>query len=300
MESIDQYDRLAREEAAARARDIERTLQSFGELERRRGELMRQTLHDLGGNAQAVNAVVDLLGEPGLSEEEKTESVNLLVRSMETLRSTVKEMMDLTPLEAGQEKRDVSATFDAAEVLSRLADGATAFARQRNLYVRKEGATPFPVQGDPVKVGRIAQNLIYNALKYTEAGGVTVSWEVRDEAHWQFVVRDTGPGLQSKGDSRAALAESLGVATAAAQEAAERENVHESVTPKKSTAEAGQPPEHPTPSADSRERPGEGIGLSIVKRLCELLDASLELESQTGVGTKFCVVLPWSYPAAVA
>ena len=42
---------------------------------------------------------------------------------------------------------------------------------------------------------------------------------------------------------------------------------------------------------------GEGIGLSIVKRLCELLDASVELESKPGEGTTFRVVLPRRYDA---
>jgi signal transduction histidine kinase len=41
--------------------------------------------------------------------------------------------------------------------------------------------------------------------------------------------------------------------------------------------------------------PGEGIGLSIVKRLCELLDASLELETSPGAGSTFRVILPCQY-----
>ena len=43
------------------------------------------------------------------------------------------------------------------------------------------------------------------------------------------------------------------------------------------------------------QQPGEGVGLSIVKRLCELLDASLELATQPGQGTTFRVILPRSY-----
>jgi signal transduction histidine kinase len=43
------------------------------------------------------------------------------------------------------------------------------------------------------------------------------------------------------------------------------------------------------------QQPGEGVGLSIVKRLCELLDASLELETSAGKGSTFRVVLPRHY-----
>jgi signal transduction histidine kinase len=53
-----------------------------------------------------------------------------------------------------------------------------------------------------------------------------------------------------------------------------------------------------TPHLTVRQQPGEGIGLSIVKRLCELLDASLELASSRETGTTFRVVLPRSYPSA--
>ncbi len=64
--------------------------------------------------------------------------------------------------------------------------------------------------------------------------------------------------------------------------------------------------EPPSPAADSRDhRPihqeqGEGIGLSIVKRLCELLDASVEMESNPGTGTSFRIVFPRRYDAADA
>jgi len=49
-----------------------------------------------------------------------------------------------------------------------------------------------------------------------------------------------------------------------------------------------------------RQQRGEGIGLSIVKRLCELLDASLELESKAGEGTTFRVLFPRRYESASA
>ena len=58
------------------------------------------------------------------------------------------------------------------------------------------------------------------------------------------------------------------------------------------------PPDGPAAMRPSHQQPGEGIGLSIVKRLCELLDASLEMASSTETGTTFRVVLPLRYTPA--
>jgi signal transduction histidine kinase len=57
-------------------------------------------------------------------------------------------------------------------------------------------------------------------------------------------------------------------------------------------APADGPPASPQPTP---QQPGEGIGLSIVKRLCELLDASMEMTSSAETGTTFRIVLPRRY-----
>jgi hypothetical protein len=68
-------------------------------------------------------------------------------------------------------------------------------------------------------------------------------------------------------------------------------------------AERGDPSANPAPAPTLPSRshppaftPGEGIGLSIVKRLCELLDASIELETRAGTGTTFRITFPTHYP----
>ena len=56
------------------------------------------------------------------------------------------------------------------------------------------------VEGDAVKIRRIAQNLLINALRYTRVGGVTVSWgdsKENDAERWMFSVQDTGPGFHA-------------------------------------------------------------------------------------------------------
>jgi len=133
----------------------------------------------------------------------------------------------------------------------------------------------------------VAKNLLVNALKYTEAGGVSVSWGGEKE-NWWVMVKDTGPGMLTEAGT--SMADGLQEATASAKESDEKSAVLKGeasqVLPPKATA---------TPTRPSQLQPGEGIGLSIVKRLCELLDASLEIASSAEAGTTFRVVFPRRY-----
>ncbi len=147
------------------------------------------------------------------------------------------------------------------------------------------------VEGDAVKVRRIAQNLILNALHYTDRGGVRVTWEAIDTIdarRWLLCVKDTGPGFDD------------GAATPVA--AALKEGTDDLNTVERAGEQVGMaaPEIQPARTLDreSTSRPhkaGEGIGLSIVKRICELLDATLELQTSPGQGTTFRVNFPRSY-----
>jgi signal transduction histidine kinase len=197
------------------------------------------------------------------------------------------ELMELARLEAGQEKRKIAA-FDAAGLVRELAGQYQAMAGERNLFLKTEGAIPLNVEGDADKVRRVAKNLLVNALKYTETGGVTLSWGEEKE-NWWLMVKDTGPGMAS--DSDQTIVAGLQEATASAKESDEK-----SAASQGETSQVLPPPEETGGSPPAAgQQPGEGIGLSIVKRLCELLDASLEIASSAETGTTFRVVFPKRY-----
>jgi signal transduction histidine kinase len=203
--------------------------------------------------------------------------------------------MDLARLEAGQEERRI-APFDAAHLLKELSESLRGVAAERNLFLKTEGPESLPVEGDSIKVRRILQNLILNAFKATERGGVRLIWQEHETPgaqQWIVCVQDTGPGLSP--EHAAPLEDVLKEATDASQEV-------ESGADLAGEAESPMPPapsltsrsEHPSGS----EMAGEGIGLAIVKRLCELLNASLELQTSAGTGTTFRIIFPRSYPRA--
>jgi signal transduction histidine kinase len=287
-ESAARYERLQRTEAAGRMRELESALQQLQDLDRQRAETWREAAHDLRGTVGVITNASAILTREAERDPTRAPISQLLQRSVNSLRGLLSELMDLARLEAGQEYRRVQ-PFDAARMLHEFCDSMRPLAAERNLFLKAEGPGTLPVVGDSVKILRITQNLVLNALKVTEHGGVCVQWEERSGSgprQWVLCVQDTGPGFQPQSPA-APLESALRQATLEAQQLDSGAGTEPAATLKSQSS----PHAHSVPA-------GEGIGLSIVKRLCELLDASLELETAPGAGTTFRVVLPRAYPEA--
>ena len=281
-ESTTQFFHLQQIEAEGHLRDMEQTLDEVRALERQRMDLFRQAAHDLRGNLGVVRNVSSGLTQEGVPESMRPEFLRLLERSVSSLHSMLDEVMDLTRLQAGHELRDVK-PIDVAVLLRELLENLQAQATARGLFLHADGLETLIVEGDVIKVRRIAQNLLLNALKYTQSGGVTMGWgdSRNDDTHrWMLWVKDTGPGFHA--GPGAPMAEAL-------KEATTESNQVDGCTSQDQHESKDQRPVH--------QEPGEGIGLSIVKRLCELLDASVELESKPGMGATFRVIFPRHYGA---
>ena len=266
--SVAEYFALQQEEAAGHVKELEQALKDIAELERQRGELWRQAAHDLRGNLGVVANVTAGLRRHG-DEASRSEFVRILMRNLTTFHHLIDDVTNLARLEAGQE-RAVIEPLDAGAVVRQLCDGMRPIAEERQLYLRCEGLPTLAVDGDAVKIRRIVQNLILNALKYTREGGIVVTWgdsDPKDSKRWRLCIKDTGPGfiIGANGNPQ------------------------------------GDTTVNPESVATSQEQignqweRGEGIGLSIVKRLCEMFDATIEIQSVQNVGTTFCILFPRRY-----
>jgi hypothetical protein len=119
-----------------------------------------------------------------------------------------------------------------------------------------------------------------------------VSWgdsRQNDAQRWMLCVTDTGAGFHA--GPGAPMAGALEEATEEAHQV--EETARTGI--KGAAHEASSPDGAPVDTSPVHQERGEGIGLSIVKRLCELLDASIEMESTLGEGTVLRVVFPRSY-----
>ncbi|MEO8311154.1 MAG: HAMP domain-containing sensor histidine kinase [Caldimonas sp.] len=281
--SAEKYFRLERVEASGSVRDLERALAGVRELERQRAELWQQAAHDLRGNLGVVSNVAHGLNFRDLPAERRQDFLGVLRNNVTALHHLLDDVTALARLQAGQEQRSV-ARFDAGELLAGLADDMRPLADEKGLYLRSVGSQPLDVQGDRIKVRRIAQNLVLNALKYTKSGGVTVTWAdttASDDGRWFFVVADTGPGFHC--GPGAPLVSALSEATTESRDDGA--------------------PDAAAPDDDGRpvhQAHGEGLGLAIVKRLCDLLNATVELETAPDQGTTVRVLVPRRYSAAGA
>ena len=240
-----------------------------------------------------VSTAAAVLNRDGVAEPARVRMSQALHRSTASLHALLADLMDLARLEAGQERRKL-VRFDAAQVIKAFCEPLRAVAAERNLFLQTEGVAPLLVEGDSVKIQRIAQNLVTNALNATTSGGVRVTWAERvvgEHEQWILCVQDTGPGLAQ--GTAAPLQRALKHATEEAQQVEEQadpldQRDSENLNPAPTMTSR-------SPNEASRDLGGEGIGLSIVKRLCELLDASLELETSPGAGTTFRVIFPRQY-----
>jgi signal transduction histidine kinase len=285
-ESAGQYERMQQAEAASRAVDLMNALATVEELEQRRATLIHQAVHDLNSDVLGVSMAARQVSRTGMAETDRAESAAFLQRAVQGLTSMLSELMDLARLEAGQENREI-AGFEVDSLITELCDGNRPFAHARNLFLKTEGPARLAVEGDTDKVRRVAKNLLVNALKYTVEGGVTVGWGEEKE-NWWLMVKDTGPGMVSGAGEP--LKAGLQEATASAKESDEK-----SAASQGETSQVLAAPDEAAAAAPTHNQPGEGIGLSIVKRLCELLDASLEIASSADTGTTFRVVFPRRY-----
>jgi PAS domain S-box-containing protein len=234
------------EDEMARARDLaEAGLKA-------RSQFLANMSHEIRTPMNAVIGVADLLAGTDL-EAEQREFVETILESGKHLLRVVNDIMDFSKIDGGH-LDFVEAQFDLDAMVSGVVRMQRPDAEAKGLELAVAGDLPaVTVRGDEARLRQALLNLVSNAIKFTDRGGVTVSVRAdsADDQSFRFEVRDTGSGIDPSEHAR--LFDPF-------------VQVDES-----STRRAG----------------GTGLGLAICRRLVNLMGGEIGVDSRRGEGATF-------------
>jgi signal transduction histidine kinase len=245
---------------AGLAIDNVRLFREAQEANRAKSHLLAAISHDLRTPLNAIMGYTDLLGmgipEPiGAVNEER---VGRIRSSATHLLYLIDELLSFARLDAGHEEVRLS-DVDARALVTEVAGVIEPLALERGLQLRLEVPDePTVLHSDPDRLRQILLNLVGNALKYTNEGEVCVGFDPPRGGTICFHVRDTGIGIQP----------------------GHLEQIFEPFWRA-----------DPARNGDGGNR-SSGLGLSVVRRLVELLDGAIHVKSEVGRGSLFTVQLP--------
>ncbi len=222
--------------------------------------------HEIRTPLNEVIGVINLLEQTG-PREDQADFINTLRFSANHLLSLVNDILDYNKMEAGKiifEKTE----FNLTELLDEVNRSNSRRAEEKGIsfILEKDPDLPSTIIGDPIRLNQVLSNLMSNAMKFTEIGGVTLRAVVLEKQDnkvlIEFSVTDTGIGIAP--DKQEQIFESYAQAS----------------------------------TDTTRKYGGTGLGLAICKRLVDLQGGSISVESILGRGSTFTVSIEYGLPQA--
>jgi signal transduction histidine kinase len=238
------------------AREIEEANARLRELQESKNRLYAHLSHDLRAPLNSVVTACDLLkmGTYGPITEQQVTAMDRVIRNAEVLVRLIDQILQLTKLETGRWPVEV-VPFRLETVIDAVLDNLRPLAEQKGIALGGRIETEIPIlMTDHEKTYLILQNLVGNALKFTDQGEVEVRARIVEDDQVEISVRDTGPGIPVE----------------------RQEQIFQPFAIIK----------------DREARHGVGLGLSITRELTHLVGGVISVDSEVGRGSTFTVRLP--------
>ncbi len=222
-----------------------------------KSQFLANMSHEIRTPINGVIGMLSLLETTPLTTEQ-AEQVHLAMRSAELLLGLVNDILDFSKIEAGKMSLDMT-PVDLNDLLTTMRSIFQHLAENKKLALIQtiDPAISGWVKADPLRLRQVLNNLVSNAIKFTDVGQVTLNVHLLDNHRIRFEVRDSGIGISEEAQER--LFQSFSQAD----------------------------------NSTSRKYGGTGLGLMISKELITLMNGTLWLESTLGQGSCFYFELPY-------
>ncbi len=235
---------------ATKLREDTRQIKRYAERQR---QFFADITHEIRNPLHTISASLEMLGLDELSKEKEQQYRKNARSQVERINRLFKDLLTLQRYDSDEyfiEKK----TFDLAAISSHMQEWYGEKAREKGLrlYVDRK---PCKTVGDPGKIEQVVDNLVSNAVKYTNDGGVSLQYCIKD-GQVEVKVEDSGIGISKEHQDR--LFERF----------------------------------YRTDKARSRDKGGTGLGLAVVRSILNAHGTDIEVESKRGEGSIFRFRLP--------
>jgi GAF domain-containing protein/anti-sigma regulatory factor (Ser/Thr protein kinase) len=238
-------------------REIEQKSRELEEASQHKSQFLANMSHELRTPLNAILGYTELIVDKIYGEvpEKISEVLERVQKSGQHLLGLINDVLDLSKIEAGQLTLGLS-DYSFNDVVQAVVSSVGSLAAEKQLRLTVDVAPDLPVgRGDERRITQVLMNLVGNAIKFTEAGEVTVRVSASDGT-FLVAVADTGPGIREE----------------------DRQKIFEEF--------------QQSDSSPTKTKGGTGLGLAIAKRIVEMHGGRIWVESMLGMGSTFFFSVP--------